>query len=125
MYLPKYLNFQNDPMQDPGPWYVVKSDTYNFSQELGMDLKPMFKGDTLEACKFYIASEIEKDRVRGYELYYAGMKHCYLVILRYQPSGLLLLGGNQYICYGAFSKKQAEAGKFITPLENTKGGILK
>lgn len=102
---------------DPGPWYVVKSDTYNFSQELALDLKPMFMGKSLEECKIYIADQMRHDQARGYELYAVDTKRAYLVILRYQPTGLITLGANQYICYGAFSKRQANAMKFVGPNE--------
>lgn len=103
----------DDMKIDPGPWYVVKSDTYNFGHELAADLKPMFRGKTLEECKFYIADQMRHDQARGYELFAVDTKHSYLVILKYQPTGLITLGANQFICYAAYSKRQAEAMKFV------------
>ena len=49
--IPRYLKSEIDPNADPGPWYVVRSETYEFSQELAQDLKPMFRGHSLDECR--------------------------------------------------------------------------
>ena len=115
--LPKYLKQNFDPNADPGPWYVVRSETYQFSQELAQDLKPMFMAKTLDECKWYIAGQMKADQVMGYELYRVYKDKYYLVILKYQPSGIITIGANQFIVYGAYSQRQATAGHFVSNKE--------
>lgn len=117
LILPKYLKRDVEPNTDPGPWYVVRSETYEFSQELAQDLLPMFIGHSLDECKMYIADQMRYDQVRGYELYRVYNKKYYLVILRYQPSGIITIGANQFIVYGAYSQRQATAGHIVSNTE--------
>lgn len=109
-----YASRYKDPKDNKAKmYYVVKSNTYKFSQEIAEDLVPMFRSSSLDECKWYVADKMRHDQALGYELYDVDTRNGYIIILRLEPSGgagsLLPFNASQFICYAIFSDKQANA----------------
>lgn len=115
LILPNYLGLDKNP--DPGPWYVVRSESDSIGTlEVAENVVPVFRCNTLLEAEAYIKKKaIEELYPLGYKFWDTKDKN--MKVLKYEPSGGPILittkVKKQYVIFGLFSKREANANKFV------------
>lgn len=114
LILPKYYGRDKNP--DPGPWYVVRSESDTIGTlEVAEHVVPVYRCMTLDEAECYIKKKaIEELYPLGYKFWDTKDKN--MKILKYYPdpaAPVLLNTRKQYVIFGLFSKKEANAMKFV------------
>ena len=116
LILPTYYGLDKNP--DPGPWYVVRSESDSIGTlEVAEHVVPVFRCNTLEEAEAYIKRKaIEELYPLGYEFWDTKDKNMKILKLKADRVTPAILSANvkkQYIIFGLFSKREANAMKFV------------